>query len=80
MTKKARSTARITRIQLVEAVGFGDGSIVDKSIGIDSQYFGTSEVINIAFDEDDRFLRVTIGKWTSLIPLSNVGLIRLDPT
>lgn len=75
----ARKEARITRIRLISPMPFGVGALMEQHIGTDSSYFGSNEKISIVFDADDRFLRVTVGSWTGLVPLSNVGMIQLAP-
>lgn len=75
----AKKEARITRIRLIQPMPFGSGALMEQHVGVDSLYFGSNSKIAINFDTDDRFLRVDIGEWSGLIPLSNVGMIQLAP-
>lgn len=65
---------KIQRIRLIEATPVGRAAMIEKHLGFDSRI--DHGPIELSFDKDARFLRVTLADGTfELIPLGNVASI-----
>lgn len=69
-------TAEIVRIRTIAPVPCGVSHIMENHIGRDTTIDG--RLPKIVFDKDSRFIRVEVGSWYALVPLSNVASVQLD--
>lgn len=76
----SKKTATIYAVRFSHSTPLTDAHFMSESISTrgDNTYF-SGKKIGLAFDSDDRFLRVTIGDWVGLVPWSNVCGVMIEP-